>query len=67
MVVSELNGKFIALVINNSGKPSKVTVKLAKAKGAVSCIESGKSYKNTDEIPLNIQPFSYAAFTGSIK
>lgn len=67
LVVSEWNGKFLAMAINDTAVPVNVTLKMDRAADEFRDTETGKSYPADKDLMLKIPPYGYYAFTGKIR
>ncbi len=63
MVVYELDGKFLALAINDTAKPVTMKLSFPKAAGQIKDFYSGAEF-NAGEITL--EPYDFAAYQGNI-
>ncbi len=67
LAVYELDGRFLALAVNDTAAPVELTLNFAGARGQVTEFGSGDRHTAGEDIKRKIPPHQYSAFYGEIK
>jgi hypothetical protein len=67
LFVYELDGKFLALLVNDTPAKINIDLKFEKSKGEIKEFFSNKSYESNKKYNVSLGAFQTAAFTGKLK
>jgi hypothetical protein len=67
LFVYELDGEFLALLVNDTPAVSNIELEFEKSKGKIKEFFSGKSYESNKIYNIRLGAFQIAAFTGKLK